>query len=273
MMSTRCEQSLNQSVTQLITSVATLVGVFIMMLRISVADDVWWPCASCRYPADHRQHHGQAFPETLSSSSRHSLGNVNGHVEEMYGGHNIVKAFNGEEHSDQDVRARSTKNCISSAWKSPVPLRHDDAADERLSGNLGYVRYAWSGRILAVNGRVTVGRHPGVYPVCAQLHTADPADRTTSSNVLQSDRGGAPSACLNFWTRGRRTARSRASLVRLEHDPGLRSYLTTSTSAMLRKRSSSTTFPPSSSPGTQVAIVGPTGAGKDHHGQAADAFL
>lgn len=107
--------SLNQSVTQLITSVTTLVGVFIMMLRISVLMTV---CALFILPVSMVfittiMKHSQKFFQQHQSY----LGDINGQIEEVYGGHNIVKAFNKE--ADVIREFNDTNEILyQSAWKS-----------------------------------------------------------------------------------------------------------------------------------------------------------
>ena len=100
-------QSLNQSMTQIITSVTTVIGVLIMMLSISwlmtLVALVILPISMLLISiiVKHSQKYFQAQQEYL--------GHVNGQVEEVYGGHNIVKAFNSEEDVVEDLRRRSTR--------------------------------------------------------------------------------------------------------------------------------------------------------------------
>lgn len=88
-------QSLNQSLSTLISNVVTLVGIFIMMLTISwqmtLIAVVVLPVSMTlmRLVMKHSQKY--------FTQQQNSLGDVNGHIEEMYGGHQVVKAFNGEE--------------------------------------------------------------------------------------------------------------------------------------------------------------------------------
>ncbi|MFQ9511903.1 MAG: ABC transporter ATP-binding protein, partial [Lachnospiraceae bacterium] len=107
-------QSLNQSLTQLLTSVTTIIGVLIMMLRISGSMTL---LAVCIVPVSlllvsNIVKHSQKF----FKSQQEYLGHINGQVEEVYGGHNIVKAFNKE---DDVIRTFDETNEIlyNSAWK------------------------------------------------------------------------------------------------------------------------------------------------------------
>ena len=145
--------SLNQSITQLITSVTTIVGVLIMMLSISplmtLIAIVILPISGglIGFVIKHSQKY--------FVSQQTYLGKINGTVEEVYSGHNIVKAFNRED----AVRAEFNQNndvLYQSAWKSQFfsglmqPIM-------TFVGNLGYVSVAVVGSILAVNGTIEVG--------------------------------------------------------------------------------------------------------------------
>ena len=145
--------SLNQSITQLITSVTTLIGVFVMMLSINV----WMTLAALlilplsmliiNFVMKHSQKYFQA--------QQKYLGEVNGQIEENYGGHNVVKVFNKEE----DVVAEFEKDnqkLYESAWKSQffsgmmMPVM-------QFVGNLGYVGVAILGGFLAIKKTIEVG--------------------------------------------------------------------------------------------------------------------
>lgn len=146
-------QSLNQSATQLITSVTTLVGVLVMMLSISplmtVVALLLLPVSLGLISVVIR--HSQKY----FRSQQEYLGHVNGQVEEIYGGHNIVKAFNKE---DEVIRAFEEKNQVlyQSAWKSQffsgmmMPIM-------QFVGNLGYVGVSILGGYLAIQRTIEVG--------------------------------------------------------------------------------------------------------------------
>ncbi|MFR3386443.1 MAG: hypothetical protein ACLTST_08575 [Lachnospiraceae bacterium] len=88
---------LNQSITQLITSISTLIGVFIMMINNKCTDDTYYTYyITCKYLI-RLVSVIETFTTNTLRVSRNILGHVNGQVEEVYGGHNIVKAFNKEE--------------------------------------------------------------------------------------------------------------------------------------------------------------------------------
>ena len=147
------QMSLNQSMTQLITSVTTLIGVFIMMLSINV----WMTLAALlilpvsmliiNKVMKHSQKYFQAQQDYL--------GRVNGQIEENFGGHDVVRVFNKE----QDVLTefeRDNGKLYESAWKSQffsgmmMPIM-------QFVGNLGYVMVALLGVVFAIRGTIEVG--------------------------------------------------------------------------------------------------------------------
>ena len=146
-------QSLNQSITQLITSVTMIIGVFIMMLTISplmtLIAVIILPVSMLLISVvvKHSQKYFKAQQEYL--------GHINGQVEECYSGHNVIRAFNQEE----TVKAKfdeTNRILFQSAWKSQFfsgmmqPIMN-------FVGNLGYVAVAVSGSMLAVSGIIMVG--------------------------------------------------------------------------------------------------------------------
>lgn len=145
--------NLDQCMTQMITSITTLIGVVIMMLTISplmtLAVLIIIPIALIllAFIVGHSQKYFERQQEYL--------GHVNGKVEEVYGGHNIVKAFNGEEEAIADFR-EVNQTLYRSAWKSQffsgimMPLLN-------FIGNLGYVVVSIMGGYLVIQNRITVG--------------------------------------------------------------------------------------------------------------------
>ena len=146
-------QSLNQSVTQLITSITTLIGVVVMMLTISplmtLIAFVILPVSLffITRVVKHSQKYFQA--------QQKYLGIINGQVEEVYSGHNVIKAFNREQASVDEFHA-TNKVLFQSAWKSQF-LSGMMQPIMTFVGNLGYVAVAISGSVLAVGGIITVG--------------------------------------------------------------------------------------------------------------------
>jgi len=146
-------QTLSQSITQIITSFITVVGVLIMMLTIS------WKMtliAVVIIPLS-----GILVTFIVKRSQKHFtqqqeyIGHVNGHVEEMYGGHDVIKAFNGEQKSE--AKFETFNNTLyDAAWKAAffsglmMPLM-------TFVGNLGYVGVAILGGWLVIQNQITVG--------------------------------------------------------------------------------------------------------------------
>ena len=146
-------QSLNQSVTQLITSVATMVGVLIMMLSISPKMTVIavrvLPVALARVLVVVK------FSQEYFKAQQATLGVVNGQVEEVYSGHNVIKAFNREAAVLDDFNDANDK-LYESAWKSQF-LSGLMQPIMNFVGNLGYVAVAIVGSIFAAAGAITIG--------------------------------------------------------------------------------------------------------------------
>ena len=146
-------QSLNQSATQLITSVTTLIGVLVMMLSISplmtVVALLILPISMIFVSTIVK--HSQKF----FKSQQEYLGHINGQVEEVYGGHNIVKAFNKEK---DVIRTFDETNEIlyQSAWKSQF-LSGMMMTIMQFVGNLGYVGVSILGGYLAIRKTIEVG--------------------------------------------------------------------------------------------------------------------
>lgn len=146
-------QSLNQIMTQFITSVTTLIGVLIMMISISgvmtVATILMLPLSAVLISFVVKR--SQKFFKT----QQEFLGHVNGQVEEIYGGHNIVKAFNGEEDAIREFN-KLNDQLYNSAWKSQF-LSGMMMPIMTFIGNLGYVMVSILGGYLAIKGSITVG--------------------------------------------------------------------------------------------------------------------
>ena len=146
-------QSLNQSLTQIITSVTTLVGVFIMMLSISVVTTF---SALLVIPIS-------LFIITFIikrsqkyfKNQQEFLGQVNGQVEELYGGHVVVQAFNGEEDSIKEFNKINNK-LYESAWKSQF-LSSTMQPIMMFVGNLSYVVVSILGGYLVIKNKIEVG--------------------------------------------------------------------------------------------------------------------
>ena len=147
------QNGLNQSVTQLITSVTTLVGVFIMMLSINV----WMTLAALVILPVSMGIIGGVMGKSQGffRSQQRYLGEVNGQIEEVYGGHNIVKVFNKEKDVVEEFE-KINKELYNSAWKSQffagimMPVM-------QFIGNLGYVVVAILGGFMVIKNAIEVG--------------------------------------------------------------------------------------------------------------------
>ncbi len=146
-------QNMNQSVTQIITAICTIIGILIMMLSISVTMTlvslVVLPISVIAVSVIVKK------SQKYFKSQQDYLGHVNGQVEEIYGGHDIVKVFNGEEKAIEEF-SKMNEELYHSGWKSQFMsgLMHPIM---NFAGNIGYVGVAILGGYLAVQGRITVG--------------------------------------------------------------------------------------------------------------------
>lgn len=145
--------TLNQSLSQLIHSITTLIGVLIMMLTISgvmtVAALLIVPISAILISLVVR--HSQIY----FSRQQQYLGHVNGHIEEMYGGHIIMKAYNGEDASIQKF-SELNQELYNSAWKSQF-LSGLMQPIMQFVGNLGYVVISILGGWFAITKAISVG--------------------------------------------------------------------------------------------------------------------
>lgn len=146
-------QSLNQSLTQLITSVTTIIGILIMMLSISwqmtLVALVILPVSMILISAI------VGKSQKYFKSQQEYLGHVNGQVEELYGGHSVVKVFNGEEKAIKEFD-KANETLYDSAWKSQF-LSGMMMPIMQFVGNLGYVAISILGGYLAIKKTIGVG--------------------------------------------------------------------------------------------------------------------
>ena len=147
------QMSLNQSITQLITSITTLIGVFIMMLSINVPMTL---TALLILPVSMLIINGvMKRSQKYFRDQQKYLGEVNGQIEENYGGHNVVKVFNKEQ-DVLNVFEKDNQKLYESAWKSQffsgmmMPIM-------QFIGNLGYVMVALLGGVFVIKGSIEVG--------------------------------------------------------------------------------------------------------------------
>ena len=173
-------QSLNQSISQLITSVATVIGVLAMMLSINVLMTV----AAILTVSMSFGLIGAIIrtSQKLFRAQQDSLGNMNGHVEEMYGGHSIVQAFNRQDDSIKRFYQINEK-LSDSAWKSQFFTSIMQPMMQFIS-NLGYVVVCILGGYLAVKKVIEIGDIQSFIQYTRNF-TAPITQMATISNTLQ----------------------------------------------------------------------------------------
>jgi ATP-binding cassette subfamily B protein len=247
-------QTLSQSLTQIITSVITLVGVLVMMFTISwqmtLVALVTLPLSLVGITAVVRR------TQHYFRRQQDYLGHINGHVEEVYGGHPVVKAFNGEAKA---VEQFDQYNGVfyDSAWKSQfftgtiMPLMH-------FIGNLGYVAVAVLGGYLAVRNLITVGDIQAFIQY-VRMFTQPITQIANISNILQQT-AAAAERVFEFLSEAEEVP-DPADSVRLEKVEGRVEFRNVRFSYNPEKVVIKN-FSARVEPGQRIAIVGPTGAGK-----------
>ena len=248
------QMSLNQSMTQLITSVTTIIGVLFMMLSINV----WMTLAALlilpvsMVIINFVMKHSQKYFRDQQSY----LGKVNGQIEENYGGHNVVKVFNKE----QDVVAefeKDNKKLYESAWKSQffsgmmMPVM-------QFVGNLGYVMVAFLGGIFTIKGSIEVGDIQSFFQYIRNF--TNPIQQIAQVvNLLQSS-AAASERVFEFLEEPeeQQTAENPVSVKNLTGDVQFEhvSFGYNPDKIIIHDFSADITD------GQKIAIVGPTGAGK-----------
>jgi ATP-binding cassette subfamily B protein len=247
-------QTLNQSLTQIITSVVTVVGVLIVMFSINWLMTL---IALLIVPIS------LAFTGVVINKSQKYfkqqqdyLGHVNGHVEEMYGGHMVVKAFNGEARSVEQFDELND-TLYGSAWKSQflsgmmMPIMN-------FIGNLGYVAVCILGGYLAVRNAITIGDIQAFIQYIRSF-TQPISQLANISNVLQQT-AAAAERVFEFLKEPEEVSETSDPIklpvvngaVEFQHV-----HFGYSPDKIIIKD-----FSASIHPGQKIAIVGPTGAGK-----------
>ena len=246
--------NLNQSITEIITSVCTIIGILVMMFSISwqmtLISLVILPIA------------GILVTFIVKKSQRYFtrqqdyLGHVNGQVEEIYGGLNIVKVFNAEEKVTKDFE-KANEELYHSGWKSQFlsGLMHPVM---NFISNVGYVAVAVAGGYLAINGTITVGNIQSFIQYNKQF--TQPINQIAQiSNMLQAMMAAAE-RIFEFIEEPEEAVTAKGNIdtsklngnvefkhVKFGYDPD---------------RTIINDFNASVHEGQKIAIVGPTGAGK-----------
>jgi len=247
-------QTLNQSLSQIITSATSVIGILVMMLTIS------WQMTLIALVT---------IPLTIivinlivKSSQKYFkqqqeyLGHVNGHVEEMFGGHVVVKAFNGEEESVKTFN-KFNATLYSSAWISQF-LSHLMMPIMRLISNLGYVAVSIMGGYLASQGSINVGDIQAFIQYVRSFY--QPIQQIANiSNVLQQT-AAAAERVFEFLDEEEEVEETDRP-IELDHVDGEVEFnhvrFGYNPDEVIIKD-----FSFKAQPGQKIAIVGPTGAGK-----------
>lgn len=247
-------QSLNQSVTQIITSVATLVGTLVMMVSISgimtLISLVILPVSAIliSFIIKHSQKYFRQQQEYL--------GHINGQVEEVYGGHLVVQAYNKQESTIKKFED-TNQILFQSAWKSQF-LSGLMQPIMQFVGNLGYVGVAISGGLLAIRGTIGVGEIQAFIQYVRNF--TQPIQQIAQvANMLQS-MSAASERVFEFLDEEEEELTVEHA-VHLDHVDGYVDFSHVSFGynpgqIIIRDFSAHVT------PGQKIAIVGPTGAGK-----------
>ena len=249
------QQGLNQSITQLITSVTTLIGVFIMMLSINV----WMTlCALLILPCSMF-----IISKVMKRSQKYFrqqqkyLGDVNGQVEEVYAGQNIVKAFNKED-AVMATFEETNKKLYESGWKSQffsgmmMPIM-------QFVGNIGYVMVALLGGFMTIKGAIEVGDIQSFFQYIRNF--TQPVQQIAQvTNVMQS--AAAASERVFEFLEEEEEEQTVEHPVTLEN--GVEGHVTFEHVSFGYRPDQIIIkdFSEQVQPGQKIAIVGPTGAGK-----------
>jgi len=247
-------QTLSQSITQIITSIITVLGILVMMFTISWLMTI---VALVIIPLS-----GVIVMFIVKRSQKHFtqqqeyIGHVNSHVEEMYGGHVVMKAFNGEKKSQEKFETYNS-TLHRSAWKSQffsglmMPMM-------TFIGNLGYVAVAILGGWLTIQNAISVGDIQAFIQY-VRTFTQPIAQLANVSNVLQQT-AAAAERVFEFLGETEEVAES-TKPVKLEKVKGLVEFKNVNFGYNPEKIVIHN-FSATAQPGQKIAIVGPTGAGK-----------
>ena len=247
-------QTLNQSLSQVVTQLTMIVGVLCMMLSISPLMTLVAICILpvCLVIVMNVVRHSQKF----FRRQQEYLGHVNGHVEEMYGAHVVVTAFNGQEESIETFNGLNEK-LYQSAWKSQflsgmmMPLMN-------FVSNLGYVAICVLGGFLSLNGTITVGDIQAFTQYVRQF-TQPITQLANISNQLQMTAAAAERVFL-FLEEPEEVPDTKEPVPSSEINGSV--YFAHVHFGYVPEKTIINDFSAIVQPGTKVAIVGPTGAGK-----------
>lgn len=247
-------QTLNQSLTQIVTSITMIIGILIMMFSISwqltLVSLVLVPVSFLLIGLIIKK------SQHFFKQQQDSLGEINGHVEEMYSGHNVMRVFNGEKRSVQKFKKINT-TLYGSAWKAQffsglmMPIM-------TFVGNLGFVGVTVLGGWLAIKGRIQIGDIQAFIQYVNQFN--QPIIQTANTaNVLQST-AAAAERVFEFLEETEESG-ERDVVPDLKNVKGQVEFENV-VFGYDREKTIIKGFSASIKPGQRIAIVGPTGAGK-----------
>lgn len=247
-------QTLNQTLSQMVTSITTIIGVLIMMLSISPTMTL---LAICVLPLSvlivgNVVKRSQPYFQKQQAY----LGQANGHVEEMYGGHVVVTAFNGEQESIRQFD-EINDTLYSTAWKSQF-LSGIMQPMMNFVGNLGYIGICILGGFLTLNGSISIGDIQAFIQYVRNF-TQPIAQIANISNVLQQT-AAAAERVFEFLEEEEEVPDTEQplspDLIQGEVDFAHTHFGYTQDKTIIND------FSAIIEPGKKIAIVGPTGAGK-----------
>ncbi|MBQ7574623.1 MAG: ABC transporter ATP-binding protein [Clostridia bacterium] len=246
-------QTLSQSLSQIITSIATILGVLVMMISISLlmtaAALIVIPASMLIVMLVVKQSQG------FFKAQQESLGNLNGHVEETYGGHNIIRAFNKQGDCIEEF-SRINEELLDSAWKSQF-LSSVMQPIMQFIGNLGYVIVCILGGYLAVKRVVDIGDIQAFIQYMRNF-TAPIAQLAAISNTLQQTLAASERV---FEFLGEEEEVSERNDLTIKNFTGEVTFSHIKF-GYVKNKTIINDFSAVVKPGNKVAIVGPTGAGK-----------
>lgn len=258
-------QSLNQSASQLVTSVTTIIGIFVMMISISWEMSL---VAFCIIPialfiiskiVKHSQKH--------FADQQEYLGKINGHIEEMYGGHIIMKAFNGEKASVETFD-KYNKVLYTSAWKSQF-LSGINMPVMTFISNIGYVAICILGGYLVVTQGLPVGDIQAFIQYVRQF--TQPLNQiATISNMLQQTAASAERVFEFLDVEEEIPEAKKPIIVSSSKNDSVQNKIYVDGTVEFdhvnfgytKNKTIINDFSAKIKPGQNIAIVGPTGAGK-----------
>ncbi|MCP5455069.1 MAG: ABC transporter ATP-binding protein [Thermotogae bacterium] len=247
-------QTLNQSLTQIITSITTVIGVLVMMFSISWQMTI---AALCILPVSMGlimfiiKHSQKYFKQ-----QQESLGEINGHIEEMYGGHMVMKAFNGEEKSIDKFQNVNDK-LYKSAWKSQF-LSGMMQPVMAFVGNIGYVVISVLGGWLAAKKTIEVGDIQAFIQYVRSFNQPI-AQLANISNIFQQTAAAAERVFEFLEEEEESSDENKNEKI---HSVEGRVEFKNVSFGYYEDKTTINDFSVNVRPGQKVAIVGPTGAGK-----------